>query len=108
MLVKIKAIILKRNSNKSQDFFINPDYIQNASFRENPTRLELKMSDGVIYLVLHSSWIWDAGNKSPSIKLLYDEFVHFEKSSYDKEYDRWIDEKAELYGESIGRYPTDW
>lgn len=108
MLVKIKAILSRTESSPDRDYFINPDYIQNASFKETPLSLELTMSDGTVFSIFHSCWIRDAGKESQVIKLLYDEFLRLDQEMSDKEYDQWVDQQAKKYYQSIGYYSEDW
>lgn len=108
MLVKIKAIIANEKAPKEQDVFINPDYIQNASFDKDSSSLWLRMADGTRYIILRPYWLLEASQSSHVIKTLYDEFVQREQGMTDEEYDRWVDQKAKEYYSSIGDYPVYW
>ena len=101
MLVKIKAIMDKGPDN-AQDCYINTKFILSASF-VNYKHLRLKMSDGKVFIILHSEWIDLAGKDSPTMKKLFDEFVKIEE-----DYDSFIDRLAEENEQHIIDYPEDW
>ncbi len=54
MLVKIQAVLERQDSSCVKDYFINPDYITNASFSEDE-RLSISMIDGTRYVICDPS-----------------------------------------------------
>lgn len=105
MLVKIQAVLERQDSSCVKDYFINPDYITNASFSEDE-RLSISMIDGTRYVICDPSQIENSARKSMEIQALYDQFQAVVQKQEDEEFDLWVD--TYYSGVNFAEYPEDW
>lgn len=110
MLAKIKAMVEGESSSCIKDYYINPDYIENAVFSDHPLQLVITMSNGTKYVISEPAWLYSDEYHSAVINVLLAEFENKRGEEREKE-NRLLSEQEEIYRYGFWNpidIPEDW